>query len=410
MSTYPAFSVYGVEIELMWVDAATLAVRPEVDRVLEAIAGTPVDECDVTERIACSNELVMHVLELKTRAPSPSLEGLGEAFLEAIDEVHTTMGDDARLLGTAMHPRFDPRTETRLWPHGQREVYETFDRIFDCRGHGWSNLQSTHLNLPFASDTEFGRLHAAVRVLLPLLPALAASSPFVEGHHRGVLDERLAHYRENCARIPSVTGAVIPERLFRQADYEREVFDRIARDVAPFDPEGHLEPLWTNARGVIARFDRGAIEIRVLDVQETPVSDLAILAFVAELAKALVGEELSSFEAQAALDEHRLDRVFRETTARGSAAGVDDAAFLAALGLDGGPKEARAILESLYDRLRARIGAEHRAPIEQILTEGNLAERLLRRLGPAPTEEAIARAYAEVARCLPEGRLFRPGD
>ena len=101
MSTYPAFSVYGVEIELMWVDAATLAVRPEVDRVLEAIAGTPVDECDVTERIACSNELVMHVLELKTRAPSPSLEGLGEAFLEAIDEVHTIMGDDARLLGTA---------------------------------------------------------------------------------------------------------------------------------------------------------------------------------------------------------------------------------------------------------------------------------------------------------------------
>ena len=36
------------------------------------------------------------------------------------------------------------------------------------------------LNLPFSSDEEFGRLHAAIRLLLPLLPALAASSPLVE--------------------------------------------------------------------------------------------------------------------------------------------------------------------------------------------------------------------------------------
>src|SRR5690606_6490813 len=134
---------------LMWVDATTLRAKPEVDRVMSGLAGAVVDECDVTPRVSCSNELVMHVLELKTRTPAESLEGLAEDFLEAVAVVHRVMGERGRLVGSAMHPSFAPRAETRLWPYGQREVYETFDRIFDCRGHGWSNLQSTHLNLPF---------------------------------------------------------------------------------------------------------------------------------------------------------------------------------------------------------------------------------------------------------------------
>ncbi|MBK9976184.1 MAG: hypothetical protein IPP14_15545 [Planctomycetes bacterium] len=72
-----------------------------------------------------------------------------------------------------MHPFFDPMTETKLWPLSNNVVYETHNRIFDCRGHGWSNLQSTHLNLPFANDTEFARLHAAIRMILLILPALS---------------------------------------------------------------------------------------------------------------------------------------------------------------------------------------------------------------------------------------------
>ena len=44
-----------------------------------------------------------------------------------------------------------------------------------------TNIQAVHLTLPFRGASEFGRLMAACRVVLPLLPALAASSPFVEG-------------------------------------------------------------------------------------------------------------------------------------------------------------------------------------------------------------------------------------
>ena len=83
----------------------------------------------------------------------------------------------AILLPTAMHPWMDPHTETLLWPHGNRDIYHTYNRIFNCQGHGWSNLQSVHVNLAFKGDEEFGRLHGAIRLLLPLLPALAITSP-----------------------------------------------------------------------------------------------------------------------------------------------------------------------------------------------------------------------------------------
>ena len=81
---------------------------------------------------------------------------------------------------TAMHPWMDPATETVLWDDAT-DVYRTYDRIYGCRGHGWANLQSMHVNLPFADDSQFARLHAAIRLVLPLLPALAASSPIAEG-------------------------------------------------------------------------------------------------------------------------------------------------------------------------------------------------------------------------------------
>src|SRR5690606_7705226 len=108
----------------------------------------------------------------------------------------------AMLMPTAMHPWFDPATETRLWPHEYSPVYETYNRIFGCQGHGWSNLQSMHVNLPFANDEEFARLHAAIRLALPILPALAASSPLVEGRVTGLADSRLDFYRFNSRRLP----------------------------------------------------------------------------------------------------------------------------------------------------------------------------------------------------------------
>jgi hypothetical protein len=70
------FQGFGVEIETMIVDGPTLAVRPVADRLMEAVTGTPVAEAEFGD-IAWSNELALHVLEMKTNGPVRTLEGPG---------------------------------------------------------------------------------------------------------------------------------------------------------------------------------------------------------------------------------------------------------------------------------------------------------------------------------------------
>src|SRR5258706_15402909 len=102
------------------------------------------------------------------------------------------------------------------------------------------------------------------------------------------MDGRLDVYRTNSAKIPSIAGSVIPEPVFTHADYQREILERAYRDIAPYDPEGVLQHEFLNARGAIARFDRDAIEIRVLDIQECPKADLAIAAAIVAVLRSLV--------------------------------------------------------------------------------------------------------------------------
>ena len=272
------FQACGVELEYMIVDRATLDVRPIADELFrDAAGGSEYVGEFASGDVSWSNELVAHVVELKTTEPAKSLAPLADAFQAQVRRINELLAPHgARLMPGGMHPWMDPDRETKLWPHDSSEIYESFHRIFGCGGHGWSNLQSVHLNLPFADDAEFGRLHAAIRVLLPILPVLAASSPIVDGRVTGVLDARLDAYRENSRRIPSITGHVVPEAVFTEADYRDSILARLYSDIAPHDPQAILQHEWLNARGAIARFERNTIEVRVLDVQECPAADVAI--------------------------------------------------------------------------------------------------------------------------------------
>ncbi|MFT6367126.1 MAG: gamma-glutamyl:cysteine ligase YbdK (ATP-grasp superfamily), partial [Bacteroidia bacterium] len=230
------FAAYGIEIEYMIVNRHSLNVMPVADRLMQKVAGQIVNEVE-QGKIAWSNELVMHVIELKTNGPTAELETLPALFLENIRHINTLLDDmDACLMPTAMHPWMNPYREKVLWPHDSREIYDTYDRIFNCEGHGWCNLQSMHINLPFANDSEFARLHAAIRILLPILPALAASSPIVEGRVTSILDTRLETYRVNSIKIPSITGQVIPEPIISGQQYQQQILAPMYRDIAPFDP------------------------------------------------------------------------------------------------------------------------------------------------------------------------------
>jgi glutamate---cysteine ligase / carboxylate-amine ligase len=406
------FEGIGIELEYMIVDAQGLSVRPIADELLKQVGGGYELEVELGD-VAWSNELALHVIEMKSNGPVPSLTGLAAKFQEHVTRIDQLLQPSgARLLPTAMHPLMDPHRELRLWPHENDVIYSTFDRIFDCRGHGWANLQSMHINLPFSNDDEFGRLHAAMRLILPILPALAASSPLVEGALTGLMDSRVDVYRSNARRVPSVSGLVIPEAVFTRQDYEQKLLQKIYDDLAPLDPEGTLRHEWANARGCIARFQRMAIEIRLLDLQECPRADIAIAAAVVGTLRRWVAETGARSLGQRAFSEAELLPLLLACVRDGEQAELDHPRYLAALGYEkAGPARAGDVWRHLIGQLATSEPgfAEWQPALEVILEEGCLARRIVRRVGAAPTRGRIEGVYRELAECLREGEMFRAG-
>jgi hypothetical protein len=303
----------------------------------------------------------------------------------------------------------DPATETRLWPHAQAEIYQTYDRIFGCSQHGQANLQSMHLNLPFAGDAEFARLHAAVRLILPILPAIAASSPVADGVPSGNLDTRMEAYRSAVRRAPAVIGQVIPDTMHTRAEHEAQVLAPMYRDIAPLDPEGIVRHEWLNARGAIPRFDRSAIEIRVIDVQECPQADLAIAAAAAAVIRSLYDDKWSSLAAQQAIDTDRLGSILLACIRDADQAVIDDAGYLRLLGLS----DRRYRAGELWRHLVIRTGLNRSTfwgdTLGVILDRGPLARRILRALGPDFPPARLQAVYRALCDCLDAGRMFVAG-
>jgi hypothetical protein len=201
---------------------------------------------------------------------------------------------------------------------------------------------------------------------------------------------------------------VIPEPVFTREAYEA-LLEQIYADLAPHDPADTLRHEWVNARGAIARFDRMALEIRLLDVQECPRADLAIAAAVSRILRSLCDTDPVQQELLRGLETDRLARILARVAAEAECATIDDPAYLRALGLDGTTRSAGALWSALVDLHVAPDAAlaEHAPALDVLLGEGCLARRLLRRLGEQPTREALRSTYRELADCLREGRLLR---
>lgn len=406
----PAFAGYGLEIEYMIVDRRHLDVRPIADQLLCAGAGFPTADV-VRGPMGWSNELAMHVFEVKNREPSPSLPELVDAFHAEVLEAERLLAQhDARLMPGGMHPWMDPTSETRLWTQDRASLYACYDRIFDCRRHGWGNLQSIHLNLPFADDAQFARLHAAARLALPILPALAASSPWADKRPAGVMDNRLVMYREHQRLVPTSMGQVIPEPIASPADYQSQILAPMYREVGEYGAvrckgdAGELQHEWLNARGAIPRFERSAIEVRVLDTQECPLADLAVAAASAALIRELYDGPCADGGCE--LETGPLAAIFDACIRDADEAKIDDARYLEALGFDASPRKASELWQALVERLAGRglLDALWHKPLQLILEQGPLARRIVRALDNDPGR--LLGVYQELCECLHDNRQY----
>jgi len=404
---YQLFEVFGIELEYMLVQQGSMKINPAVDQLFTLKNGSLTSDIS-NGKIEWSNELVSHVVELKTNGPVPSLENLEEDFLQNIKEMNRLLKTlDSSLMPGACHPLMDAQTETRIWPHDHNEIYALYNKIFDCSGHGWSNVQSMHINLPFSNDADFEKLHAAIRILLPIIPGLAASSPVLDGKFTGYKDSRMQYYKTNQKEIPHMTGKVIPEQVFSKQAYHKRIFDPINEAIREFDTDNILDHHFLNSRGAISRFDRNAIEIRVIDIQETPSADIAIAAFIVETLKLLVSEELISLEDQKQWHEDDLFTILDAVIKDAENTLIVDRKYLAIFDIQK-ESDVKFIWKSIYKMVGKNLSENHQKHIEFLLQNGSLSSRILKSLRGDFTEANIKRTYTKLADSLQNDRMFRP--
>jgi carboxylate-amine ligase len=404
---YHLFEVFGIELEYMVVDIASLKVRPIVDKLLTVKNGSLTSDVD-NGAIEWSNELVAHVVELKTNGPTKELDTLAEVFHDNILEMNKLLETfDAALLPTASHPLMNPATEMQLWKHSYSKIYALYNRIFDCKGHGWSNVQSMHINLPFGNDSEFEKLHAAIRVILPIIPGLSASSPIFEGKNTGFKDARMEVYKMNQKEIPVMAGKVIPEQVFSKSDYYKTIFEPINRAIAPHDTENILDHHFLNSRGAIARFDRNAIEIRVIDIQECPKADIAIAVLVIEVLKYFVAEKSVSLARQKSWHENDLFDILNAVVKTAEETMIYNKEYLSLFGIDR-TSSVQQIWTILYDKVKDCISENYRNTLEVILNEGTLSTRILEAINGDYSQSSIEKVYRRLGHSLETNKLFTP--
>ena len=390
-STYKPLEVLGPEHELSIVNDELKAL-PISDRVIRNYCGKLVNFVELPD-FSFGKEMQLHVMELKANAPFRSPKAFEETMHKAVTSLSNFLGEKygAYLLGTGMHPLLN-LDETGVWPHRHKKIYKEYGKVFNLKQHGWLNIQSFHLNLPYRKETNGVLLHNLLATLCPYLPAIAASSPIYEGAMQDNVDNRLAFYKVNQREVPSVSGDVVPEYVSSFDMYHKDVIGLYSRALAKAGAaKSILFKEWVNSRGVIFRFDRSALEVRVMDEQECIKSDVALSCFVRAALRGLILGEPEF------LPHELLVSDFNSVLTNGLRATV----------LNPHGPTARHVCQYLFDLAFANAEKdekEYLSLIKKRIENGSLSDvirqNVLKKAQHTDFKEAIVEVYSTLIKCL----------
>ena len=395
-ATYQTLEVLGPEHEFSLVDEQLNAL-PIVDRVIKEYCGKTVNFVEQPD-FTFGKELQLHVMELKANEPFKSPQLFEETMQNGVATLSSLLSKHhASLLGTGMHPLLK-LNETGVWPHRHRKIYQEYSRIFNLKQHGWLNIQSFHLNLPYANEEEAIQLHNLLAGLCAYLPAISASSPIYEGQMGPYVDNRLWFYKTNQTEVPSIVGDVIPEYVPSFRRYKQEVIGKYSQDLAQTGIGNTLLfKEWVNSRGVIFRFDRAALEIRVLDEQECIKSDVAMSCFIRAVLRGLMAQQSEL------LSHDILVSDFNSAISEGM-----DGIVLHPEG-----KTAQQVCQYLFKLALENADEDERKYLLLVKTRienGNLSElireRVTRKARKTDFGEAVRSVYSTLAKCLVDNQPF----
>lgn len=396
-ATYKTLEVLGPEHEYSIINEE-MKVLPIVDKIIKDFRGRIVNFVE-QKGFTFGKELQMHVMELKPNQPFKSPikfeEGMQNAVLTLTDFLERKYG--AHLLGTGMHPLLKLE-ETSVWPHRHKQIYHYYSKIFNLKQHGWLNIQSFQLNLPYSNERDAVLMHNALAEVCAYLPAVAASSPIYEGKIGQYIDNRLYFYMLNQKEVPSIVGNVVPEYVASIKQYKEKIIEKYSRDLIKAGVDKCLpNKEWVNSRGAIFRFDRKAIEIRIMDEQECVKADVALSCFVRAVLRGLIKEE------KKLLPQESLVRDFNSIIMDGLKANVTHPHG----------KTARQVCKHLLKVAWENASEEERKylPIVENRVEyGSLSEvikdHVLKKAQKTDLREAIIDVYAKLVKSLIKNELY----
>ncbi|MDX9750887.1 MAG: glutamate-cysteine ligase family protein [Flavobacteriales bacterium] len=297
------------------------------------------------------------------------------------------------LLPGGCHPWMDPMQAQIDGPRA-----DLADRVLAMRAHGRANGQALRIALSFRGDAEFTRLFAAVRMLLPMVPALTAASPIVNGRPNGMLANRAHAAHGPSGRAPGLEGPVVPEAAFTEEDHYRTINAPLARSLAEAGAMELMGHEWADPRAVTASFDTGMVHLRVADAQESTAAGHAVAEMIVAVVRALVKGRWASSYLQRSWHEHDLTRILEATVRDADEAVIGDANYPVMFGLLGqGGITAGKLWQHIFVDLYDGLSDGTRSHIAHILEHGCLARRVLRHTGPDPDRERLRTVYARLA-------------
>jgi carboxylate-amine ligase len=343
----------GVEEEFSILDPRTLEMLPRFEALRDAAASDPV------LREAVAGELISSEVEIISGVGADIHHALARqrerrARMFALADAH-----GLALGATGTHPWADYREQPIIDTEHYRRVADGLKYV------AWrNNTFSLHVHFGVSDIDRAVRVCDRLRPVLPLLLAISANSPFLDGRDTGLQSARTQSFTKSFPRcgVPDAFGGWVAYREYIE-------FLLRTNSIVEFTQ------VWWSIR---PHFSFGTVEVRICDVQATAQESDALAALmvacVAQAARDV--DEGVPFEDPA-------PRMIEENMWRAIRFGLDGR--LIDLGR-GEEYPARAAIERLMDwtaPVRGELG------IEPVFPERNGAQRQRRMIEAGATREEV---------------------
>jgi len=352
----------GVEEEFSILDPGTLDLRPRFEELRDATR----DDRLLHEHI--TGELISSEIEIISGAGADLQDALARQRERRIGLFALAAANGAALGATGTHPWADYREQPIIDTEHYRRVEEGLKYV------AWrNNTFSLHVHVGVREIDRAVRVCDRLRPLLPVLLAISANSPYLDGRDTGLHSARTQSFTKSFPRCG------VPDAFGGWAAYRGYIEWLVrTRSIVEFTQ------VWWSVR---PHFGFGTVEVRICDAQSTTGESDALAALMV----ACIGQALRDVDEGVPFDDPP-PRMIEENMWRAIRFGLDGSL----IDLERGEEyPARAAIERLAAwtaPVRAELGIEPEFP------ERNGAQRQRERIAAGATREEVFAATVRETR------------